>query len=479
MTTFETPLIENKRIGTAVILGAGPTGLSTAWRLGQHGWKVIVIEKEKELGGHGRTSTINGYNVDDGPHKLYPQVPCAKPFIEHFVGDDLLTTSKKSTIYLCGQYIPYPFGLGDLFKGLGIKTGVLCGLSYILSKAKQIIKGNVKTYTDFAVAQYGSYAHKLVFRHIAEKLWGDPNFLHVQLAKTRIIAPNIIELVLGLLLGTRNKPKLSADEFYYPKHGLRQLWEAVAREIEMNGGTILRNARPSIITENKNGYIIEYTNSNGNNEIHCDVTISTIPLKTTLEIMRPLPPKDVIEAAKQLKLSSLLILYVVVKTPRLLPVNWIFFPELNYHFGRLSEQKGFSEAMVPADRTVLMVEIPLARVVIREMDRGKLISETIAQLREVGIIKPEHSIIEVFTSNDASIYPIYDLDYLDRLQTLLSWSDNKPNFYLNGRLGLFCYNNMDHSMEMGLTLADYIARGETLEKWQKIREKFYEYKIVD
>lgn len=471
-----------RRTGSAVVLGAGPTGLSTAWRLAQHGWQVTVIEKEPELGGHGRTSKLNGYDVDDGPHKLYPQVPIAKEMIEHFVGDDLLTTSKKSLIYLNGKYIPFPFGIIDLFKGLGVVVGLRCAVSYVLGKLQKIVKGKAKTYTDYVVSLYGRYPHELVFRQVARKIWGDPDWLDVQLAETRIIAPNLVELIKSLFSGgIKNKPKLSADQFYYPKHGLRQLWEAMWREVEATGGKLHRATWPTkIIHASDQPYILTCQAADGQPvTVKGDVVVSTIPLRALVPLLEPAASEDVQRVVGNLQATSLLVLYVVVDTPKLLPANWIFYPESKYHFGRVSEQKGFSEQMVPADRTVLMVEVQFAREEIRRMDRGQLIRETLDQLRQVGIIKPEHRILDHFSAFDEGVYPKYDLAWKEKLKTILDFSDRLPGLYLNGRHGLFCYNNMDHSMEMGVLLADHIASGAPLNDWQQTREHFYEYKIVD
>ncbi len=478
---FEIQTEPKRRNGTAVILGGGPTGLSTAWRLARYGWKVIIIEKDHELGGHSGTRNIEGYDVDDGPHKLYPQVPCAQPLIEYFLKDELRTIPKKSLIFLRGKYIPFPFGLVDLFRALGIVNGIRCGISYFLGKIEKRGITRCQTYTDFVVAQYGRFAHKLVFKNLAEKLWGDPDTLHIQLAKTRIIAPSISELLKGLILGIRNKPKLNADHFYYPKGGLRKLWEAFGKEIEAFEGMILRKTYPVKIQRmNPDGkFIISYKRNEMIENIEADAVISTIPLRAIFDIMDPFPPNKVQYAINSLKLSGLLMLYLVVDTPRLLPANWIFIPESKYHFGRISEQKGFSEDMVPAHQTVLMVEIPLARNSINNKDQETIIQEAIAQLREINILQNNHTILKIFTGHGASVYPIYDLQYKDHLETILEYSDSIKDFYLNGRHGLFCYNNMDHSMEMGLALADHIVSDAQLLDWQKIRDTFYEYKIVD
>ena len=472
--------MSNKRV---IVLGAGPTGLSCAWQLVSAGLTVTVLEKRQEVGGHGATHTIHGYNVDEGPHKLYPQVPCAKPMIDHFVGKDLLTMSKTSQVYINGRFMNYPFGIGDLFSVLGLSTGIKCGLSFAVGKFKSFFRRQDRTYTDYVRRNFGDYTHRLVFRAVAEKLWGNPDELHAQLAQTRIIAPSIVELLKGLLFGFKGKPKLSADEFYYPRYGLRQLWRAMQEDIEKQGGVVLTGAIPTSIHRNSAGtFFVSYMREGKEHNIEADVLVSTIPVATIYDLLNPAPPREANDAVHSLRLSSLYILYLVIDTPRLLKVNWIFFPESKYHFARISEQKGFSEEMVPKDRTVLMVEIPAAREHIRkqmEEDADALKYEVITQLKELGILQSHHKVIDSFFNYSDSIYPVYDLGFKNNLSRVIEYSDSIPNFYLNGRLGLFCYNNMDHSMEMGTLLADHIAHGTTVMEWQKLRETFYEYKIVD
>ncbi len=472
--------LSKKRV---IVLGAGPTGLSCAWKLVHAGLTVTVLEKQQEVGGHGGTHTIHGYNVDEGPHKLYPQVPCAKPMIDRFVGKDLLTMSKTSQVYINGRYMNYPFGIGDLFGVLGLITGLKCGLSFALGKCKSFFRRQDRTYTDFVHRHFGEYTHRLVFKAVAEKLWGNPDELDVQLAQTRIIAPSIVELLKGLLFGFKGKPKLSADEFYYPRYGLRQLWRAMQEDIEKEGGTVITEALPMSLCRNVSGtFLVSYVRGGKNYQVEADVLVSTIPMSTTYELLDPAPPHEAMQAVNALKLSSLYILYLVIDTPRLLKVSWIFFPESKYHFARISEQKAFSEEMVPQDRTVLTVEIPAARAHIEKKakeNQESLKDEVLEQLKEVGILQSHHRVLDAFFNYSNSIYPVYDLKFKENLSQVLVYSDSIPNLYLNGRLGLFCYNNMDHSMEMGTLLAEHIAKGAPIEDWQKIRPSFYKYKIVD
>ena len=52
----------------AIILGTGPTGLITAWKLLEKGWKVLLIEKNSTSGGLCRSWSEKGFILDTGPH---------------------------------------------------------------------------------------------------------------------------------------------------------------------------------------------------------------------------------------------------------------------------------------------------------------------------------------------------------------------------------------------------------------------------
>ena len=56
----------NKK-NSAIILGAGPSGLITAWKLLEAGWDVKIIEKKKITGGLCRSWKRKGFIMDTGP----------------------------------------------------------------------------------------------------------------------------------------------------------------------------------------------------------------------------------------------------------------------------------------------------------------------------------------------------------------------------------------------------------------------------
>ena len=52
----------------AYVLGAGPIGLVTAWKLLENGWEVDIYEKNNIVGGMCRTWEWDEFLVDTGPH---------------------------------------------------------------------------------------------------------------------------------------------------------------------------------------------------------------------------------------------------------------------------------------------------------------------------------------------------------------------------------------------------------------------------
>ena len=49
-----------------VILGAGPAGITAAWRLSELGYPVTVLERDDAVGGMARTINVGNYAVDFG-----------------------------------------------------------------------------------------------------------------------------------------------------------------------------------------------------------------------------------------------------------------------------------------------------------------------------------------------------------------------------------------------------------------------------
>src|SRR5262245_54357660 len=95
-----------------VILGAGPAGMSAAWRLSELGHQVTVIERDNAVGGMARTIKMGRYLVDFGPHTFHiretEESRAVIASVKRFFGEDPLILSRGTRVLLQGKEYIYP-----------------------------------------------------------------------------------------------------------------------------------------------------------------------------------------------------------------------------------------------------------------------------------------------------------------------------------------------------------------------------------
>ena len=70
-----------------IVIGAGPVGLVTAWKLIENGWSVKIFEKNSVVGGMCRTWKWHDFLVDTGPHIYHTPDTQLEKFWESEFGD--------------------------------------------------------------------------------------------------------------------------------------------------------------------------------------------------------------------------------------------------------------------------------------------------------------------------------------------------------------------------------------------------------
>src|SRR5437016_1431630 len=83
-----------------VILGAGITGLTCAYRLQKMGFDVLVLESSDRAGGVIRTENINGHLVEWGPNSLLPTEHTFGVLDELGVLKELIEANPKSPRFI-------------------------------------------------------------------------------------------------------------------------------------------------------------------------------------------------------------------------------------------------------------------------------------------------------------------------------------------------------------------------------------------
>ena len=116
--------------GKVVVLGAGPAGLSAAWKLSERGMEVEVLEAERYVGGLSRTIRRDGYLFDFGPHRFHTDNPAILVEIQRLMGS-MPEKPRRTRVYFMGKYYDYPLSAGNLLSSLSPWLGLACFVDFL------------------------------------------------------------------------------------------------------------------------------------------------------------------------------------------------------------------------------------------------------------------------------------------------------------------------------------------------------------
>jgi len=445
-----------------IVLGGGPAGLSAAWKLSRSGIDVELIELDFQVGGLCQTVKHGDFYFDLGGHRFLTQDKEVFKEIKDLMQDDIVVRPRKSVIRLKGKYFGYPLNAKDLLKKLNPFLTTKCLLDYLLTIT--INKLNPKediSLQDWISHRFGKSLYNIYFGPYSEKLWGiSPTQISADWAAQRISLLNLWDVLLRLLGKKDDTPKTYAEEYLYPIRGIGMIADRQAEDILKNKGVIHTDSRVSQIKIEDNK-ISEITfEKNGSlKSVKGDIIINTIPLPEFVRMITPAADDHVIETSKRMRFRGLRFLNIEIDKQQVSENNWIYIPEHQYLFFRIQEPKNWSPHNVPEGKTSLILEIASDKGDdIWDKPDDVILKRGVKDLKALGF-DIENKVIGCFSTYASHAYPIYDLDYKEKIKTLIDYLDKFENLVSCGRQGLYRYNNMDHSIKMGFKAAEHVLSG--------------------
>jgi protoporphyrinogen oxidase len=455
-----------------VCIGAGPAGLTAAYRLTAAGAEVSVLERDPELlGGISRTEVYNGFRFDVGGHRFFSRSKEIEDLWQEILGDQLLTRQRKSRIFYKGKLFDYPLRPMNALAGLGLFESIRCMLSYF--KTSLFPARNPKTFEEWVSNQFGHRLYSIFFESYTEKVWG--------MKCTEISADWAAQRIKGLSLGTAvwqalmptslkrggAKAKSLIESFRYPRLGPGQMWETAAEKVRDAGGEVLMGMDVDGLSRNPESgeWTVSATGTDGKrHELKADHVISSAAIAELAECLEPAPPEAVMTAGRALRYRDFVTVALIVKDVDCFDDNWIYIHDPGVKVGRIQNFKSWSPHLVPdPDLNCLGLEYFCFKGDglwdSRDEDLIRLADEELIQL---GLVTAGH-VIDGTVIRQAKAYPVYDENYEDRVELFRKWLEhNMPGLHLVGRNGMHKYNNQDHAMMTALLAAENILAGEQL-----------------
>ncbi|MCF6158289.1 MAG: FAD-dependent oxidoreductase [wastewater metagenome] len=439
-----------------IVLGGGPCGLSAAWELSRCGLDVTVIEKDSKVGGLCITNEYRGFRFDLGGHRFISKNRELIESIRTMMGDELLTSMRKSVILLKDKTFDYPLSAKDIFLKMDPWMNLKAFTVYIIAAIFKIVFRRKDTsFEDWAVNRFGRVLYRLFFGPYTEKLWGiSPKRISSDWAFQRISLLNLKEVLLHLFQLKKSTLRTHAREYFYPKKGIGQMFDNMSNEILKMGGKIILNATVlAINSHNKSVESISYIQHGMTKTINCDAVISTIPLPDLVKSFPNQLPREILDSVSALKFRSVKFLNILIDLPDISDNTWMYVSEDKYSMARIQEPKRRSPYNAPEGKTSLILEIPCdENDEVWNCPKESLLERCLADLKELGI-NIENKVIDYFTTSVIHGYPVYSLGYMFHKSKLLDFLNCYKNLITCGRQGTFRYIFMDTAMEMGIAAA--------------------------
>lgn len=504
----------NKKI--AVIIGAGPAGLTAAYELlKKTDIKPIVFEMSDEyVGGISKTVNYKGNRIDIGGHRFFSKSDTVMNWWKNIlpledepnapdpeIHDKVMLIRKRlSRIFFLRKFFDYPVSLSmQTIKNLGIFRIMKIGFSYV--KVRIFPPKKTENLEDFFIDRFGKELYKTFFKDYTEKVWGvSCKEISAEWGAQRIKGLSIMKTVGHAIksifkknsnLDQKNVETSLIGQFMYPKLGPGQLWEEVARQVEAQGGEIHMGKKAvKIHLDNKDISEIEVEDiKTGKTEsIKGDYFFSTMPVKDLIKSMPKGVPTDVREVAEGLCYRDFITVGLLLKKMKVKnetnvktvgdipPDNWIYIQERDVRIGRLQIFNNWSKYLVKDYKKNVWIGLEYFcnegddLWTMKDEDFIKFATE---ELDKIDIINKE-DVIDSTIIRVPKTYPSYFGAYKN-FGKVRDFADKIENLFLIGRNGMHKYNNQDHSMLTAMVSVDNIIKGRKSKNniWEINVEKEY------
>jgi protoporphyrinogen oxidase len=489
---------------TAVIIGAGPAGLTAAYELLERTHITpIVLEKSSYMGGISRTVNYKGNRMDIGGHRFFSKSERVTNWwlkhmsldvdgrsVSHPPGGNraqgeatatMLLRSRKSRIYFLRKFFEYPLTLSpQTLKNLGLTRIFRIGCSYLYSSV--FPPKNITNLEEFFISRFGRELYKTFFQAYTEKVWGVPcdqisAAWGAQRIKGLSIFKTVVHALKKLLNGTGDARQAGTEtslieRFMYPALGPGQMWETVAGKVVAMGGQILTGFNvDSIRVEGDRIVSVRGTDAEGRqHDFSGSYFFSTMPVKELVSALDCEVPSNVAEVSGNLGYRDFLTVGIlaeklVVKDPAnpvgLIKDNWIYIQDPEVVAGRLQIFNNWSPFMVKDLDTVWIGVEYFCKESDEFWQRSDQDIAELAQreLEKIGILS-QADVLDATVARMEKAYPAYFGSY-ERFGEIREYVDRFENLFLIGRNGMHRYNNQDHSMLSAMTTVDNILAGRT------------------
>lgn len=451
-----------------VIIGAGPTGLAAGYRMRELGYtNFTLLEARHKVGGLASSETSpNGFIYDIGGHVLFSHYEYFDRLFDRLIGDEYQELLRESWVWMFDRFLPYPFQNNIKFLPKAVVLECLLGL--IEAQKQPLDKSRFANFEELIHGVFGAGIAKHFMMPYNFKVWAHPpRMMNKEWIGERVATPPI-ERVLGNVVLDREDASWGPNAtFKYPRYGgTGELFERMRPYVQDQ----LRVCAPVVGVD----LARKEVRLRDGERVPYDTVLSTMPLDKLVQSLDGEVPGCVRDQAARLRHSGSFIVGVGIRQP--CPSNkcWMYFPEANCPFYRLTYLSNYSPDVVPDPASHYSILAEISHSPFKPVDRATIVDETIEGLVSTRMISDSDrdDIVDAFLIERDYTYPTPSLERNEALATVQPWLE-AHGIYSRGRFGAWRYEvgNMDHSVAQGVEWVNRVLLGDRANEltWQAKR----------
>jgi UDP-galactopyranose mutase len=355
---------------------------------------------------------------------------------------------------MCGRFLPNPFQ--NNIRHLPKEVVLECLLGLIEAQREPIDLAKIENFEQLINKQFGAGIAKYFMMPYNFKVWAHPpSMMNKEWIGERVSTPPIARVLGNVILDKDDAGWGPNNTFKYPLYGgtgglFERIVPYIKEHLVLEAPTVAVDAASKTVTL-----------ADGTREPY-DVLLNTMPMDK-LVAMTAGAPDAVREQAARLRHSGSFIVGVGVNRPVESTKCWMYFPEGDAPFYRLTYLSNYSPEVVPDHTRQHSILAEISQSEFKPEDRDTVVEQTVEGLLNTKILRGSdvELIADTYVIERDYTYPTPSLERDGALRTIHPWLEGQ-GIYSRGRFGAWRYEvgNMDHSVAQGVEWVNRVVLGD-------------------
>ncbi|WP_026167658.1 protoporphyrinogen/coproporphyrinogen oxidase [Desulfovibrio oxyclinae] len=438
------------------IIGAGPTGLGAAHRLGELGEDdVLVLERHDHAGGLAASFRDDaGFTWDIGGHVVFSHYEYFDRLMESLLGDERLEHQRESWVRSCGTWVPYPFQ--NNVRHLPREARWECVRGLLPGKRPEDAPKNFREWIERI---FGDGIAKYFMLPYNFKVWATPpELMQFGWIGERVSVVDLKSVLKNVILEQDDVAWGPNNTFFFPLHGgTGEIFRRMASRLDQKvryGQEVVSVDAVTRTLRTADGLEVQYEH-----------LLNTAPLDILAGKWLRQGDDAMVKAAGDLDRNGVYVGGVGLDVASEAERNsrcWMYFPDSDSPFYRVTNFHNYSpnNTARPGEQLAFMCETSYSEH--KPENLSELMDRTVDGLVNSALLDRER-VPEILTRWEISVDYGYPVPTLGRDGALAHIQPRLESMGIQsrGRFGGWKYEvaNMDHSVMQGVEWADRMVNG--------------------